>query len=65
MNSALEAAEAVPQAIAEKRNALLDTIGAAEAARNEAADIRTQAENVLAEADKHAKTADASLSYGT
>ena len=58
----LEAAEAVPQAIAEKRNALLDTIGAAEAARNEAADARAQAESVLAEADKAAKAADAQLS---
>jgi chromosome segregation protein len=62
LNVSLEAAEAVPQAIAEKRNALLDTIGAAEAARNEAADARSQAENVLAEADKAAKAADAHLS---
>ncbi|HTT96531.1 MAG TPA: chromosome segregation protein SMC [Rhizomicrobium sp.] len=62
LNVSLEAAEAVPQAIAEKRNALLDMIGAAEAARNEAADARSQAENVLAEADKAAKAADAQLS---
>jgi chromosome segregation protein len=62
LNVALEAAEAVPQAIAEKRNALLDTIGAAEVARNEAADSRSQAETVLAEADKNAKAADAHLS---
>jgi chromosome segregation protein len=62
LNTALVAAEAVPEAIAGKRNALLDTIGAAEVARNEAADARTQAESVLAEADKQAKTADATLS---
>ncbi len=62
LNVALEAAEAVPQAIVEKRNILLTTIGEAEAARNEAADIRAQAENILAEADRRAKAADASLS---
>jgi len=62
LNVALEAAEAVPQAITEKRNVLLTTIGEAEAARNEAADIRAQAENILAEADRRAKAADASLS---
>ena len=52
----------MPASIAEKRSALLDTIGAAELARNEAADARAQAETVLAEADKHAKAADAALS---
>jgi chromosome segregation protein len=62
LNTSLVAAEAVPQAIAEKRNALLDTIGAAEAARNEAADARAHAEGVLGEADKLAKAADAALS---
>jgi chromosome segregation protein len=62
LNESLVAAEAVPQAIAEKRNALLDTIGAAERARNEAADARIAAESVLADADKHAKAADARLS---
>jgi chromosome segregation protein len=62
LNESLIAAEAVPQAIVEKRNALLDTIGAAERARNEAGDARAQAESVLAEADKHAKAADAALS---
>ncbi|HVU20051.1 MAG TPA: hypothetical protein VHE09_04915, partial [Rhizomicrobium sp.] len=62
LNIALEAAEAVPQAIAQKRNALLDTIGAAETARNLASDARIEAESVLAEADKSAKMADAQLS---
>ena len=62
LNVSLLAAEAVPQAIVAKRNTLLDTIGAAELARNEAADTRTQAESVLAEADKHARAADATLS---
>jgi chromosome segregation protein len=62
LNESLVAAEAVPQTIAAKRNALLDTIGAAERARNEAADARTAAESVLADADKHAKSADARLS---
>jgi chromosome segregation protein len=58
----LEAAEAVPESIVAKRVALLDQIGAAEAARNEAADARVEAEARLAEADKHAKTTDAALS---
>jgi len=56
------AAEAVPEQIAEKRNALMDAIATAEAARNEASDARQQAETVLAEADKLAKAADAALS---
>ena len=58
----LSAAELVPQQIGEKRNALLDAVATAEAARNEASDARQQAETLLAEADKHAKTADAALS---
>jgi chromosome segregation protein len=53
----LAAAELVPQQIGEKRNALLDAIATAEAARNEASDARQQAETLLAEADKHAKAA--------
>jgi chromosome segregation protein len=58
----LTTAEAVPEQIAEKRNALLDAIATAETARNEASDARQQAETVLAEADKLAKAADAALS---
>jgi chromosome segregation protein len=58
----LTAAEAVPEQIAEKRNALMDAIATAEAARNEASDARQQAETVLAEADKLSKAADAALS---
>ncbi len=54
--------EAVPQSIAGKRNALLDAIATAEAARNAAADARAQAENRLAEADRHAKAMEAALS---
>jgi chromosome segregation protein len=55
-------AEAAPQAIAEKRGALLDAIGTAEIARKEAGDIRAEAESRLAEADKAAKAADHALS---
>ena len=62
LSVSLASAEAVPASIAGKRNALLDTIGAAELARNEAADARALAESVLADADKHAKAADATLS---
>jgi chromosome segregation protein len=58
----LSSAEQVPQAIGEKRNALLDAIATAEAARNQASDARQQAESLLTEADKHAKAADAALS---
>ena len=58
----LTAAEAVPQQIVEKRDALLDAIATAETARNEASDARQQAETILAAADKAAKTADAALS---
>jgi chromosome segregation protein len=62
LTESLTVAEAVPQAIAEKRNALLDTIGTAEIARKEAADARAAAETILSDADKHAKAADATLS---
>jgi len=62
LGSELSAAEQVPQQIADKRNALLDAIASAEAARNEASDARQQAETLLAEADKEAKAADAALS---
>jgi chromosome segregation protein len=58
----LETAEAVPASIVAKRNALLDSIATAEAARNLASDARSEAEKALSEADKHAKTADGALS---
>ena len=58
----LAGAEELPQQIAQKRTALMDAIATAEAARNEAADARQQAETVLTEADKHAKAADSALS---
>ena len=62
LNIALADAEAVPEAIAGKRGALLDAIGIAEASRNQAADARAEAETHLSEADKAAKAADATLS---
>lgn len=62
MGGELEGLEAVPEAIAEKRGALLTAIGAAEEARNAAADARAEAEARLSEADKNAKAADAALS---
>ena len=55
-------AEAAPAAITEKRGALLDAIGVAEAARKEAGDARTEAESNLSEADKAVKLADHALS---
>jgi chromosome segregation protein len=58
----LTLAEARPAEIAGKRNALLDTIATAEAARNEAADARANAEAELASADKTVKAAEAALS---
>jgi chromosome segregation protein len=58
----LTIAEQVPEQMAQKRSALLDAIAAAEIARNQSSDARQQAESVLAEADKHAKAADATLS---
>jgi chromosome segregation protein len=62
LSGELSTAEQVPEQIAQKRNALLDAIALAEAARNEASDARQQAETVLTEADKQAKAADAALS---
>ena len=58
----LNTAEKVPEEIAQRRNALMDAIALAEAARHEAADARQSAENMLAEADKEAKNAEAILS---
>jgi chromosome segregation protein len=58
----LQVAEGVPQAIASKRASLLDAIGAAETARNEAGDARAASEARLADADKRAKATDAALS---
>ncbi|MBN9570538.1 MAG: chromosome segregation protein SMC, partial [Alphaproteobacteria bacterium] len=62
MAGELETLDAIPASVAEKRNALLDAITAAEAARAEAADARAHAENTLAEADRLARTAEAALS---
>ena len=62
LSGELANAELVPAQIAEKRSTLLDAISAAETARNQASDARQEAETVLAEADKHAKVADAALS---
>ncbi len=61
LNLALAAAEAVPEVIADKRNVLLDAIGMADAARDQAADARVEAESQLAEADRIAKAAEAAL----
>jgi chromosome segregation protein len=58
----LVGAEQMPEQIAEKRKLLLDAISVAENARKETSDARQQAETVLGEADKLAKTADATLS---
>ena len=58
----LLAAEQIPAEIGEKRGALLSAISTAEAARNQAADARQEAESILAEADKAARIADATLS---
>jgi chromosome segregation protein len=58
----LAGAELVPEQIAQKRSTLLGAIALAETARNQAADARQQAETVQAEADKHAKAADAAMS---
>ncbi len=62
MTQELSRLDAVPEALAARRGALLDTIGIAEAARNAAADARATAENNLSLADKAAKLADAALS---
>ncbi|HEY2071424.1 MAG TPA: chromosome segregation protein SMC [Rhizomicrobium sp.] len=53
--------EAVPEAIAVKRGVLLDTIGAAEAEQSAASDMRAEAEQTLAVADRAAKAADGAL----
>ena len=58
----LNAAEAMPADIAVKRGALLDAIGSAELARNQAADRRAEADSALTDADKAAKSADGALS---
>ena len=57
----LEAAELVPEQIAQKRVALLDAIATAETARKEASDARVTAEAALSETDALAKAADAAL----
>ncbi|HEY5338751.1 MAG TPA: chromosome segregation protein SMC [Rhizomicrobium sp.] len=62
MNEELVALEDVPQKLADKRGALLDAIATAETARNEAADARTEAESILAIADRAVKAADGALS---
>jgi chromosome segregation protein len=62
MQAELTALESAPEAIAGKRNALLDAIGKAEAAQGGASDARAQAEQNLAGADRAAKAADAALS---
>ncbi|HEY1614100.1 MAG TPA: chromosome segregation protein SMC [Rhizomicrobium sp.] len=53
--------EAAPEALAEKRIALLDQIAGAEQARAHAADARATAESRLMAADRAAKIADAAL----
>src|SRR6185312_9712433 len=62
LSALLGQAEAIPAAIAVKRGALLDAIGAADGARAQAADARAEAETNLAEADKIAKASEAALS---
>jgi chromosome segregation protein len=62
LSEELVAAEAVPASITEKRGALLDAIGVAEVARKEAGDKRAEAETLLAEADRTARTAEHALS---
>ncbi|HSC19798.1 MAG TPA: AAA family ATPase [Rhizomicrobium sp.] len=61
LRTELGLAETRPAEIAEKRSALLDSLAAAEAARNDAADARARAEAELAEADKAVKLAEAAL----
>jgi chromosome segregation protein len=62
MRNELAALEAVPDALAARRSALLDAIGNAEAAQAAASDARAEAEQALAAADRAAKAADAALS---
>jgi chromosome segregation protein len=61
MNREFVTLQAAPEAIAERRSRLLDAIGRTEAARRQAADIRADAENRLAEADREAKATDRTL----
>ncbi|MGH6887804.1 MAG: chromosome segregation protein SMC [Rhizomicrobium sp.] len=61
LRAELAAFEAVPESLSGKRAALLDAIGAAEAARVAAADARATAEQRLAMADRTAKAAEAAL----
>ncbi len=62
LSTELATAEGVPEAIADKRNALLDAISSADTARQQAADARAEAEARLSDADKAAKAADHALS---
>ncbi len=62
LTTELSVADALPEAIAVKRNSLLDSIATADTARQQAADARADAETVLADADKAAKAADNALS---
>jgi chromosome segregation protein len=62
LSAELEQAEGLPAEIAAKRVTLMDAIVTAEAERKAAGDARADAENHLAEADRHAKSADAVLS---
>jgi len=62
MQAELVEREAMPERIADKRNALLDAISEAEAARAKASDARAEAEHKLAEADRAARAADNALS---
>ncbi|MGC6471506.1 MAG: chromosome segregation protein SMC [Parvibaculales bacterium] len=55
-------AETVPGQLTERRNALVDTIDAAEKSRQEAADRLAEAENRLAAADKNLKNLENSAS---
>ncbi|HEY4274377.1 MAG TPA: chromosome segregation protein SMC [Rhizomicrobium sp.] len=58
----LATAERVPEEMAGRRSALLDSIATADTARLEASDARVKAEAVLTEADRQAKAADNALS---
>ncbi len=62
MQAELAEREAMPERIADKRNALLNAISEAEAARSKASDARAEAEQKLAEADRAARAADNALS---
>ncbi len=62
LTAELAKAERVPEEMADRRNSLLSAISQAETARHQASDARVAAEAVLADADRHAKTADQALS---